>query len=288
MPGQTAPASEAPRALTRVEFDRVRALIHRRAGIALNPSKRSMVTSRLSRRLRALGMTEVSRYLDALEAGGEQAPEWQEFVNALTTNLTAFYREAHHFPVLAQHLLERAAGSRPLRLWCCASSSGEEPYTLAMTAADAFGTHTPPVAILATDIDTAVLATARRGIYAEESVRRLEPALLRRHFLRGKGAHAGSVRVRPELQALVSFRALNLLAPAWPMHGRFDAIFCRNVMIYFDKPTQRRLLERLAGHLASDGLLFAGHSENFAQARDLFQAQGRTVYRLAPALRAAA
>lgn len=287
MHGPATPAAEAPRAFSRSDFDRVRALIHARAGIALNPSKRSMVYSRLSRRLRALGMSDFSRYLDALEAGGDAAPEWQEFVNALTTNLTAFYREAHHFPVLARHLLERA-GQRPLRVWCCAASTGEEPYTLAMTAVDAFASVTPPVAILATDIDTAVLDRARRGVYAEDAVRRLDAALLRRHFLRGKGVHAGQVRVRPELQALVSFRPLNLRSDRWPLEGRFDAIFCRNVMIYFDKPTQHSVLRRLASHLMPGGLLFAGHSENLAQARDLFQPQGRTVYRLAAPLRAAA
>ena len=280
-------AADAPNELNPRDFDRVRKLIYQRAGIALNPTKRSMVHSRLARRLRALHLDSFTTYLERLEAGSDDAPEWQEFVNALTTNLTSFFREAHHFPVLAQHLLQRA-GRAPLRVWCCAASTGEEPYTLAMTAIDAFKSRTPPVSILATDIDTAVLERARRGVFADETVERLDQDLRKRHFLRGTGANAGHVRVRAELQALLSFRQLNLLAPRWPVQERFDAIFCRNVMIYFDKPTQHRVLERLAAHLNPDGLLFAGHSENFTQSRDVFELRGKTVYRLASRLRKAA
>ena len=280
-------AANADNDLDPRDFERVRALIYQRAGIALNPTKRSMVQSRLTRRLRALSLDSFTAYLDRLESGSDDAPEWQQFVNALTTNLTSFFREAHHFPVLAQHLLE-SAGRAPLRVWCCAASTGEEPYTLAMTAIDAFKSRTPPVSILATDIDTAVLERARRGVFADETVERLDADLLKRHFLRGTGANAGHVRVRAELQALLSFRQLNLLAPRWPVQERFDAIFCRNVMIYFDKPTQHRVLERLAAHLNPDGLLFAGHSENFTQSRDVFELQGKTVYRLASRLRKAA
>jgi len=267
--------------LSQADFERVRSMIHRHAGIALNPSKKTMVYSRLSRRLRVLGKADFADYLDELERSSSDQPEWQEFVNALTTNLTSFFREAHHFPVLAEHLRQRAAMA-PLSLWCCAASTGEEPYTLAMTARDAFeGRSAPAVSILATDIDTAVLERARQGVYPIDAVAKLDPALLRRHFLRGSGGSAGLVRVRPELAAMVSFRTLNLLAPRWPMEARFDAIFCRNVMIYFDKATQLQVLQRLARHLKPDGLLFAGHSENFSHARELFELQGKTVYRLA-------
>ena len=266
--------------LSQADFERVRSMIHRHAGIALNPSKRTMVYSRLSRRLRVLGKADFAGYLDELERSGSDQPEWQEFVNALTTNLTSFFREAHHFPVLEQHLRQRAAQA-PLNIWCCAASTGEEPYTLAMTARDAFdGASAPAVSILATDIDTAVLERARQGVYPIDAVAKLDAALLRRHFLRGSGGSAGLVRVRPELVSMISFRQLNLLEARWPMDTRFDAIFCRNVMIYFDKPTQTRVLQRLARHLKPDGLLFAGHSENFTHARDLFELQGKTVYRL--------
>jgi chemotaxis protein methyltransferase CheR len=271
------PAAE----MSQADFERVRSMIHRHAGIALNPSKKTMVYSRLRRRLRVLGQSDFAGYLDTLERNGSEQPEWQEFVNALTTNLTSFFREAHHFPVLAEYLRQRAAQA-PLQLWCCAASSGEEPYTLAMTARDAFdGQAAPAVSILATDIDTAVLERARQGVYPIDAVAKLDPGVLRRHFLRGSGASQGLVRVRPELGAMITFRQLNLLEPRWPLDTRFDAIFCRNVMIYFDKPTQLRVLQRLAPRLKPGGLLFAGHSENFTHARELFELQGKTVYRLA-------
>jgi chemotaxis protein methyltransferase CheR len=270
--------------LSAADFERVRSMIHRHAGIALHPGKHSMVFSRLSRRLRALGRTDFAGYLDELQSAGSGAGEWQEFVNALTTNLTSFFREAHHFPVLAQHL-QHCAAAGPVRLWCCAAATGEEPYSMAMTARDALASTAPPISILATDIDTAVLHKARRGVYPLAAVSRLEPDLLKRHFLRGRGDSAGLARVRPEVGALVEFRALNLLDARWPMHGKFDAIFCRNLMIYFDQATQRHLLERLAARLRPGGLLFAGHSENFTAAGDLFELQGKTVYRLADARR---
>jgi chemotaxis protein methyltransferase CheR len=268
--------------LSSADFERVRSMIHRHAGIALHPGKRSMVFGRLSRRLRALGRADFSSYLDELEHGGSSTREWQEFVNALTTNLTSFFRETHHFPVLARHLRQCAA-TGPVQLWCCAASTGEEPYSMAMTAIDAFAGATPPVSILATDIDTAVLDKARRGVYALSAVSRLEPALLKHHFLRGRGDSVGLARVRPEVGALVEFRALNLLDANWPMQAQFDAIFCRNLMIYFDKATQRQLLERLCARLKPGGLLFVGHSENLSAARDLLELQGKTVYRLADA-----
>jgi chemotaxis protein methyltransferase CheR len=271
--------------LSHADFERVRSMIHRHAGIALNPGKKTMVHSRLSRRLRVLGQSDFAAYLDGLERCGNDQPEWQEFVNALTTNLTSFFREAHHFPLLAQHL-QRCAAQAPLQIWCCAASTGEEPYSIAMTALDAFEPQTlPPVSILATDIDTAVLERARQGVYPIDAVAKLDQDLLRRHFLRGSGPSEGLVRLRPQLGQMISFRRLNLLQPDWPLHGRFDAIFCRNVMIYFDKPTQARLLQRLAQRLKPDGLLFAGHSENFTQARELFELQGKSVYRLADTAR---
>jgi chemotaxis protein methyltransferase CheR len=263
---------------TNADFNRIRRLIQEHAGIALSDAKRQLAYGRLSRRLRALGLSRFDTYLDKLESG--EIDEWQEFVNALTTNLTSFFREAHHFPILAEHLA-RPNTRRPLRIWCSAASTGEEPYSIAMTAMEAFDTLHPPVEIVATDIDTNVLAQAAAGIYTMEVASKLEPARLRRFFLKGKGTSAGMARVRPELQALVAFQPLNLLAPRYGIAGPFDAIFCRNVMIYFDKPTQRGILEKFAPLLAPDGLLFCGHSENFTQARDLFHLDGKTVYRLA-------
>jgi chemotaxis protein methyltransferase CheR len=233
-----------------------------------------MVYSRLARRLRALGYSTFEQYLAHLESNDEA--EWETFVNSLTTNLTSFFREAHHFEILTRHL--RTLKQRPIRIWCSAASTGEEPYTLAMTACEAFDTLTPPVSIVASDIDTNVLATAEKGVYPMERVEKLSADRLRRFFLKGSGAQAGYVRVRPELQKLLSFTRINLLDARLPLQGPFDVMFCRNVMIYFDKPTQRTILQKFAPLLREDGLLFAGHSESFLHAADVFRSLGRTVY----------
>jgi chemotaxis protein methyltransferase CheR len=265
---------------TRRDFERVRALIHQRAGISLADSKQEMVYSRLARRLRATGIQSFATYLDDLEAG-RMDREWESFTNALTTNLTSFFREAHHFPLLLEHLVAvRKKDTRPLTIWCSAASTGEEPYSIAMTACEAFNTLTPPVHIVATDIDTNVLSTASNGVYPMERLDKMSPERLRRFFLKGKGAHEGMARVRPELRNLVTFKQLNLLADGWPLEGQFDAIFCRNVMIYFDKPTQRKILGRFVPLMKPHALLFAGHSENFLYVSDALRLRGKTVYEL--------
>ena len=258
------------------DFARVRALIYKQAGISLSESKQEMVYSRLARRLRAKGLNSFEEYLDGLE-NGRDGDEWEAFTNALTTNLTSFFREAHHFPILADRMRGMKA---PLSIWCSASSTGEEPYSIAMTVCEAFGTLTPPVSIVATDIDTNVLETAANGVYPIDRVDKLERDRLKRFFQRGKGERSGLVRVRPELRQLITFKPLNLLAGSWPISGPFDVIFCRNVMIYFDKPTQGRILERFVPLLKPEGLLFAGHSENFMYATDAFRLRGKTVYEL--------
>jgi chemotaxis protein methyltransferase CheR len=257
------------------DFERVRSLIYKRAGISLSPVKQDMVYSRLARRLRAKGLKRFSEYLDQLERG-QDAAEWEAFVNALTTNLTSFFREAHHFDLLAEQM-RKSSDRRPFRIWCCAASTGEEPYSLAITACEVFGNN-PPVEILASDLDTNVLAHGQRGVYTADRVERMEAARVQRFFLRGTGDQQGHVRVKPELQRLLTFRQINLLAPGWPLREGFDAIFCRNVMIYFDKPTQYGILERFAGLLHPQGRLYAGHSENFIHAANLFRSLGRTVY----------
>lgn len=260
------------------DFERVCRLIYARAGIALTDSKRHMVYSRLSRRLRALRLSSFSEYLDLLD--DPYAAEWEAFTNALTTNLTSFFREAHHFDTLKE-LLVSTPHAHPLLLWSAASSTGEEPYSMAIAACEAFGTLTPPVRILASDLDTQVLERAERGIYPLERIERLERERVRRFFRRGTGPNEGQCRVIDELRALVHFRPLNLLDKRWPLRGSYTAIFCRNVMIYFDKPTQRDVLTRIVPLLADDGLLFAGHSESFFHAADLVRSCGRTVYRRA-------
>ncbi len=263
---------------TQADFERVRAMIRRSAGIALADGKQEMVYSRLARRLRATGIASFSHYLDLLDRDSSTS-EWQSFTNAMTTNLTAFYREPHHFPVLAEHARKHA----PLTVWCAASSTGEEPYSIAMTLCDAYGTLEPPVRIVATDIDTDVLATAALGVYPAERVTSLPGAQLKRFFLRGRGSQSGMVRIRPEVRRLVEFMPLNLLAPRWPLSTPFDVIFCRNVMIYFDKPTQRQILARFVPLMKPDALLFAGHSENFLYASEALRLRGKTVYELASA-----
>jgi len=260
------------------DFERVRKLIYQHAGISLAPVKKDMVYSRLARRLRANNYTTFAQYLTHLERNDEA--EWETFINSLTTNLTSFFREAHHFEILTKHLQKiGTTHGKPIRIWCSAASTGEEPYTLAMTACEAFDTLTPPVSIVASDIDTNVLATASKGVYSAERVEKLATERLRRFFFKGKGSHAGFVRVRPELQKLLTFTRVNLLDAHWPnVPGPIDIMFCRNVMIYFDKPTQYQILKKFSPLLREDGLLFAGHSESFMHAVDLFRPLGRTVY----------
>ena len=258
------------------DFELIRQLIYQRAGISLHAGKQAMVYSRLSRRLRETGHRSFASYLQWLEQPGAATgdEEWQEFVNCLTTNLTSFFREEHHFRELANDLKTHSA--RPLRIWCNAASTGEEPYSIAMTVAEASGAG-HGVKITASDIDTKVLATASRGVYAADS-RGLSPERLRAHFLRGKGANSGFVRVKPELAKLVEFRSHNLMDKHWSLGDPFDLVFCRNVMIYFDAPTQRCVLERMHGVMKPRSLLYVGHSENFSESKDLFRLRGKTIY----------
>jgi len=262
---------------TKSDFERVRALIYQRAGISLAESKHEMVYSRLARRLRATGIVSFERYLDDLEAG-RLGEEWESFTNALTTNLTSFFRESHHFPLLAEHV--KKLREYPITIWCSASSTGEEPYSIAMTVCEAFNTLTPPVQIIATDIDTNVLTTGANGVYSIERLDKMAPERAKRFFLRGKGDQEGMVRVRPELRQLVTFKQLNLLGDKWPISGPFDVIFCRNVMIHFDKGTQRKILSRFVPLMKPNALLFAGHSENFLYVSDSLKLRGKTVYEL--------
>jgi chemotaxis protein methyltransferase CheR len=259
------------------DFERVRDLIYRRAGISLSDSKQEMVYSRLARRLRATGIVSFATYLDMLERESESA-EWEAFTNALTTNLTSFFREEHHFPILAEHVKKK---SGPIRIWCSASSTGEEPYSIAISVCEALRTTKPNLQIVATDIDTNVLSVAARGVYNLERVEKMAPDLVRKYFLKGRGKNEGTVLVRQELRDLISFESLNLLDDRWHLSGEFDAIFCRNVMIYFDKPTQSSILKKFVPLMKSDGLLFAGHSENFLYVSDDFKLRGKTVYVLA-------
>ncbi|RQS73456.1 chemotaxis protein CheR [Burkholderia sp. Bp8963] len=264
-------------AFTAADFARIRALIHQRAGISLSEHKRDMAYSRLARRLRARGLDAFRDYLDLLERDDDPV-EWEAFTNALTTNLTAFFRESHHFPILAEFVKRRAA---PVSVWCSAASTGEEPYSIAITLIEALGESAARGAsILATDLDTQVLAKAEAGIYTYDQVKHLSPERLKRFFLKGTGSQAGRVKVRPELRAMIRFEQLNLTDADYRIAQPFDAIFCRNVMIYFDKPTQGQVLARFEPLVKPGGLLFAGHSENFTYVTQAFRLRGQTVYEL--------
>ena len=263
---------------TVADFERVRKLIYEHAGIALSAAKQDMVYSRLARRLRETRLKSFGEYLALLERGDKA--EWEKFVNSLTTNLTSFFREPHHFPVLAEHL-RKLQGRSSIKIWCCAASTGEEPYSIAMTVVETFNSFNVPVSIFASDLDTSVLATAERGSYARDRVDKLSPERLSRFFVKGAGSQEGFYTARPELRRLITFQRINLLEPVWSVRGPLDVIFCRNVMIYFDKPTQYKILKRFAPLLNDSGLLFAGHSESFLHAAEFFRSQGKTVYELA-------
>lgn len=264
------------------DFQRIRQIINQIAGISLADSKRELVYSRLSRRLRQLGLRRFEEYCQLLEAGDNDA-ELGEFVNALTTNLTSFFRESHHFEFLAEDLIprllrERNFSRRRIRIWSAGCSTGEEPYSIAMVLREMLPAVGWDVKILATDLDSNVLATAERGVYEWNRVRDLPEARLRRWFLKGRGSQAGMVRIAPALREMITFRRLNLMED-WPMSGSFDIVFCRNVVIYFDKPTQRVLFERFADILIEQGHLFVGHSESLFKVTERFVPLGKTIYR---------
>ena len=273
----SAPLAAEPHefAFSAQDFERVRRLIYDHAGINLHAGKHAMVYSRLSRRLRETGHRTFADYLGWLQSNSTDArSEWQQFVNGLTTNLTSFFREAHHFESLAHDLRER--GLHDARIWCSASSTGEEAYSIAMVVEETFGSAAR-AEIVASDIDTTVLGTAERAVY-DADARGLSPQRLQRHFLRGKGANEGRIRVRPAVAQSVAFRTLNLIDSRWNLGEPFDIVFCRNVMIYFDAATQRRVLEQIHAVLRPEGLLYVGHSENFTASRDLFRLRGKTIY----------
>lgn len=274
-PAELALATEQEFAFSQKDFERVRQLIYAHAGIHLHDGKHAMVYSRLARRLRETGHRSFADYLAWLQSGDANAQaEWQQFVNGLTTNLTSFFREAHHFECLANDL--RQLNRRDIRIWCSAASTGEEPYSIAMVVEETLGA-VAQVEIVASDIDTTVLATAERAVY-DMQARGLSPERLKRHFLRGKGSNEGRIRVRPDLARRIRFVPLNLIGNHWDLGAPFDIVFCRNVMIYFDGPTQRRVLQRMHAVMRGPGLLYVGHSENFTDSRDLFLLRGKTIY----------
>jgi chemotaxis protein methyltransferase CheR len=264
-------------ALAPAEFEWFRAHLHQMAGIALQPLKQAMVAARLAKRLRRLGLPSYAAYRAHLQSCGPMDPEWRAFINALTTNKTDFFREGQHFELLSRLLPSLRRTDGELNIWSAGCSTGEEPYTLSLVLREAMSPGLR-YRILASDIDTAVLAAAERGIYREERLVGVPLAQRQRWFLPTRTPEQR--RVHPDLQAAISFQRINLTEEPWPIETRFDAIFCRNVIIYFDRPTQQRLFERFARQLRPGGHLFIGHSESLFGITDRFERVEGTVYRL--------
>ncbi len=259
------------------DFERVREKLYAHAGIALSDYKKDMVYNRLVRRIRALSLNSFAQYFSYLE---RNTAEFSLFINSLTTNLTAFFRESHHFEFLENVVLPEIDVSKAqrLRIWSAGCSMGEEPYSLAMTClSSAVDVSHWDIKILATDIDSAVLHTAKTGVYALDRIDTMPQEFKTRFFRKGRGAHAGKVLVAEELRQIITFKELNLMH-SWPMTGPLDVIFCRNVMIYFDKATQAILLERMADLLKPGGFLFVGHSESPFRLTARFKLIGNTIY----------
>ena len=262
------------------EFEFIRHVVGENAGIVLGPNKRQLVQGRLARRLRELGLRSYQEYCEHVRSSGPE--ELVGLINALTTNVTAFFREKHHFEALASYMLPEAmrrnAASRRIRIWSAGCSTGEEAYCVAMTAADVVPPAGWDFKILATDIDSDVIARAQQGVYPLDRVASLPSERLRGCFQKGTGAQAGKAIVKAQLRTAVTFRVLNLLQP-WPMKGPFDVILCRNVMIYFDQVTRERLVDRFAELLAPGGYLCIGHAESLHNSSAPVQLVGRTIYR---------
>lgn len=263
------------------EFEFIRHVVAENAGISLGPNKRQLVQGRLGRRLRELNLPSFEAYCDHVRNSGPE--ELVALINAITTNVTSFFRENHHFEALASYMLpeafQRNRASRRVRMWSAGCSSGEEPYCIAMVAREVLPEgQSWDLKILATDIDSEMIETAKRGIYPLDRLANVSQQRLRKHFHKGTREHSGSAKIRPEVAELVTFRTLNLMDP-WPMRGPFDIIFCRNVMIYFDQATRERLLNRFADILVTDGYLCLGHSESIHGSSSPFKLVGKTIYR---------
>jgi chemotaxis protein methyltransferase CheR len=268
---------------TEKDFNILRELVGKHAGINLTEAKRELVYGRLARRLRQLGLKRFDQYCEMLQGGDDD--ELEVFTNAITTNLTSFFREAHHFDYLRTELLptwlnsEKSKGRSSFRIWCAGCSTGEEPYTIAMTVMEVLASQRDiELRMLATDLDSKVLQTAARGVYDEERVESIEKFRLKKWFMKGTGQNKGKVRVSPRLQSAIRFQQHNMVHQPPPKGSVFDAIFCRNVVIYFDKLTQIEVFNKFADTLAVDGHLFVGHSESLFQKSDRFKLVGQSTY----------
>ena len=258
----------------------LRRLVSEHTGISLSDQKRDLLYGRLTRRLRVLGIEGFDQYCQLLESN--PGDELQEFINAVTTNLTSFFRENHHFEYLADEVIPQLRKSnqlRGLRIWSAGCSTGEEPYSIAITLREKItDIDSQDVRVVATDLDTAVVRTAANGVYDYSRIEGLPESIRRRWFLRGTGSNSGKVRVKQEVRDMIDFSQLNLMRP-WPMESAYSIVFCRNVVIYFDKDTQKVLFDRFADTIKPDGHLFIGHSETLHKLTDRFELIGKTIYR---------
>lgn len=264
---------------TEQDFKRVQKIVYDFAGIDLNESKMNLVYNRLAKRIRFLALTSFSQYIDYVEAQGES--EFIQLINSITTNLTFFFRENHHFEYLAEQvipsLLISNAASRKIRIWSAGCSTGEEPYSIAITLKEKVPTGWD-AQVIATDLDSNVVQTGLDGIYTIDRLKGVSEARQKRWFLKGSGSKEGYVKVKPELQEIIKFDQLNLMSE-WPIKDSIDVVFCRNVVIYFDKPTQSKLFDRYADRLPTGGHLFVGHSESLYKVCNRFELLGQTIYK---------
>ncbi|EPJ46931.1 MAG: MCP methyltransferase, CheR-type [Osedax symbiont Rs1] len=259
------------------QFAKVKSDLYDYAGIVLADHKKSMAYNRLVRRLRALNLQSFDSYFNFIAAN---PVEINQFINALTTNLSSFFREKHHFDFIVSTIIPRirASAQQRIRIWSAGCSNGEEAYSIAMSLTESLlSIDRYDIKILATDINSSVLETAQRGLYDIDRIKLLEPHLVRKYFIKGRGNYHGKVQIRPELQQMIHFKYLNLISE-WPMQGQFDFIFCRNVMIYFNRQTQRQLILNLARYIQPEGYLFVGHSEALAHQQSDFKLIGKTIY----------
>jgi len=269
-------------AFTEKDFNKLRKIANEHTGIIVTDDKYDMYYARLVKRLRAYQLGSFADYIKYLNANMDT--EFTPFIDSITTNLTSFFRESHHFDVMKStvipDLCTRADVTQGLKVWSAGCSTGEEPYTVAITLLEGLERirPAPRPSILASDIDTTVLATASRGVYEISRVESLEKSIKKRWFFKGKGSNSGNVRVSPELRDIIDFKQVNLMQE-WPMRNKFHIIFCRNVVIYFDKPTKIKLLNRYADQLVDGGYMILGHSESIQGMSDRFETIGKTVYK---------
>lgn len=260
------------------DFAQVKSLVYGFAGIDLNESKKNLVYNRLAKRIRFLEMNSFSEYLKYVKAQGES--EFVHLINAITTNLTFFFRENHHFEYLANtiipSLLQKNQSSKKIRIWSAGCSTGEEPYSIAIVLKEAVPSDWD-ARVLATDLDTNVVQTGQDGVYKIDRLKGVSEARVKRWFMKGSGSREGFVKVKPELQQSIDFGQINLMNE-WPIKEAIDVIFCRNVVIYFDKTTQAKLFDRYANLLPDDGHLLVGHSESLYKVTDRFKLLGQTIY----------